>query len=1138
MEDDDILLEAEAQAKAEQRKAALDRLRQRTAEAPQETQESGADDAGDNITGLDIDGILAGLSPAYGAFRLATDEDFRNAAGETRDAVVGDVLLGMRETPGAVVGGAYKAADSMIELHNEIGPTVWNVLQQMEAAGVVELPEGLNSFIDTIEVSLPDVGTPESNTGKAVQGITQFAVGFAGARKAAADLTMKLGRGALTRNALQGVMADFAAFTGDEGRLADMIPAEELPDFVEPAVAFMQSDEDDPEIVGRLKNSLEGAGLGIAFDGVTAALRGARQARRVAKSLEDIDATVGRIEDVADARAARIEEELSEFTGDAAAGRRIIDSNRPDPAVPGDPDQFFDNVLAGFDTDDEVSNYIRNSLAQDVQKVDAARRGTRSHEATKLASYQVDAFDALTQRRAGQPLSAEQATAVRRLWASSGQKVTDLAQALAAKPNSEGLAFAFRRSVALHRVIQAEAMGVRAEAGRLLDSFKIPVGASRQKMAQIDEVLAMSADGEAIDALAKRLAILGPDQAKVADNVIRKSWRAQSADAIGEVWRAALLSNPKTHIVNAVSNTAVALYDIAETFSTGALARVMGDDETAEMLAEAAMKFSGFRHGVDAQFKYFAQHQKFNNMGAGFDKVDARPQRAISSTGFGLREGSVGGETANVIGRVLSVPSELLGGADDFFKGINYTSELYGQAHRLASREVGIGLVEKADLGKRIAELIDEPTNAIVDAAREAAHVRTFTAPATGMTQGILRARRWMNGTGVPFGHIILPFVNTPANILKWTFSRTPAGYLMDDVKLRLARGGKEAAMANTQIAMGTSAMVLAIDLAANGRISGGGPSDVKQRQALQRTGWQPYSVLIGGMWLSFQRGDPIGNLFMMGADAHEIFANQDGDPDEEFTAKLGQMAGAIGNAMISKTYLTGLSDAFDVISDPDRYGPNYLNRILSSFVPAVSAETRRQIDPYMRDAHGIVNDFKNRIPGFSDELPTSYDLWGRPRMYQSHMGMAYDALSPFIARKIDPEPIDNELTRLGYYPAMPTRSLTLQGVEISLRNRPDIYQRYVQLAGEQSLPVLNEIIGKKQYDQLLDGSEPLPGSKAELIQRVISQSRKVARAQVFNEYHSDLMQMRSRQLELALEQARAQEAEELEAAAQALEQQ
>src|SRR5690606_30014855 len=103
----------------------------------------------------------------------------------------------------------------------------------------------------------------------------------------------------------------------------------------------------------------------------------------------------------------------------------------------------------------------------------------------------------------------------------------------------------------------------------------------------------------------------------------------------------------------------------------------------------------------------------------------------------------------------------------------------------------------------------------------------------------------------------------------------------------------------------------------------------------------------------------------------------------------------AIAENITSKSYMQGLSLLMEALSEPDRFGPAYLERFASSFVPTGVAEVARFNDPVMRQSHDIVTAMKRRLPGYSSDLPPRLDLWGREIRYESGFGRGYDAVSP-----------------------------------------------------------------------------------------------------------------------------------------------
>ena len=81
------------------------------------------------------------------------------------------------------------------------------------------------------------------------------------------------------RGLLAGAAVDFGGYDGNEERLANFV--ESFPALRNPLTEFLQSDVDDPEIVGRLKNTVEGLGLGFVTDLLIPQLRGIHEQRRL-----------------------------------------------------------------------------------------------------------------------------------------------------------------------------------------------------------------------------------------------------------------------------------------------------------------------------------------------------------------------------------------------------------------------------------------------------------------------------------------------------------------------------------------------------------------------------------------------------------------------------------------------------------------------------------------------------------------------------------------------------------------------------------------------------------------------------------------------------------------------------------------
>jgi hypothetical protein len=375
-----------------------------------------------------------------------------------------------------------------------------------------------------------------------------------------------------------------------------------------------------------------------------------------------------------------------------------------------------------------------------------------------------------------------------------------------------------------------------------------------------------------------------------------------------------------------------------------------------------------------------------------------------------------------------------------------------------------------------------------------------------------------------PSLRFIIPFLNTPSNILTFTFERTPLAPVTSRFRNAIAEGGAKADIAMARMAVGTLAIMWAIDMGMKGQITGGGPTSTAERQLWRRMGHQPYSKKIGDKWVAYNRMDPIGFTIGIGGDAAEFILNA--EADDELAAEIQEgMAAAvfsIAENASSKSYLQGLSRLMAAVNEPDRYGPSYIEMFASSFIPSGVGEIARQMDPKMRVSHDIWSAMKRRIPGYSDDLPPRLDLWGREISYESGLGRLYDTVSPLYVSRHDPQPIDEAMVRDGWTVGMPSKNLTVDGESVGLKNRPEIYARYVKLQGgtkpsqmgihgdglveafddKTLMEVLNDVVTGEAGDisDAYNASED-PDDKRDVISKIVNVYRRVAREQVIEEF-------------------------------------
>lgn len=774
------------------------------------------------------------------------------------------------------------------------------------------------------------------------------------------------------------------------------------------------------------------------------------------------------------------------------------------------PDDHFYINFARIDAPEDVKQVMQVMADRYKDELNVARRGEKmSFEQVKLNAEQEDAWKLLSERRAGQPLNAEQALAARNLWAASGQKLTEAAKTVMVAPTEENM-FAFMKMMNIHNSIQKEVIAARTETARALASWRIPSGPREVQLKQMEESIGFIPGGN------KTVLQLAEDVSKLTDaglvweceRFIEKAPLAIARESVQEFWVMSLLSGPKTHMVNMMSNTMVGMQQVFERGVAARIGRALGD-ESGVQVGEGLALLNGQIGGLKDAFRLAGKAFKENQSGFYSGKVDLPPTPAISAENWRLAQDSALGQAVDAVGKVVRLPGRALMAEDEFFKTVGYRSELHALAYREATREAAAGKIGRDQVRQRMVDILENPPDQLKIAAMDHAAYSTFTDAPGRFAQGWLRFTR--DNPGLRF---LTPFIKTPARIFNYSVAeRSPLAPLFRSFREDIAAGGARQQLALTRVSTGTAIMLAAADLAFSGNITGGGPPSQAERQTMMRGGWQPYSVKIGDRYFSYARTDPLGMTFGIAADVAEIINHMDHndqevDADEAATFFAASIAGNI----MSKSYMSGMSSFMETMSNPKMAAKGYVSRFAGSFVPTLSAEAAKFSDPYMLEVNNMVEAMKARVPGLSKDLPARRDLWGRAISYRSGLGAFYDAVSPIASRRENPEPIDREMLRLEAYVAAPSKRVSFDGVTVDLSRFGDAYSRYAQLAGNEvrhpawgkgCLDYLNEVVEGRSslsgvYDMYSDGPE---GGKAQFIRAAINEYRRYARTELLSEY-------------------------------------
>ncbi|OAM52928.1 hypothetical protein A7981_05705 [Methylovorus sp. MM2] len=798
--------------------------------------------------------------------------------------------------------------------------------------------------------------------------------------------------------------------------------------------------------------------------------------------------------------------------------------------------------FAHIDNDEDITSLIDATSKVFEKEISQATGGTQSFAAIKeLAETLGTSTSSLKELYGDTSNLAARVTANRVLLAASAKKTSELARD--ASTGDAMSLLAFRKQVMLHSSIQSQMKGVQTEVARALGAMRIQAKSSDLVINEVDDLLSSLGGRQVNLDFAKKLATT-TDPAKIAA-MARKGAMARTQNAVFEMWVNGILSAPTTHVVNAVGNSLVSLMSVAERGTTAAIGKVFrggADDRVA--LGEVQAQLFGMVEGLKDVFSITGEGLKamrqatgeavtgnlagakdilktnegeFGNVYQAFvhdtpildnalfgTKEFDLQTPAISADGLGIDVKSWTGTLADVLGTLIRTPGRVLTSTDEVFKAIHYRGELKAQAYRLAKGE---GL-EGQEFIDRVGNLVSEremPINGDVlsGMAMDAARKGTFT---NSLGDGGKTVQRLVSN--VPGARYVLPFIRTPANIMNYTWERTPMlNILNSQMREDFMAGGvrRDTAMAKTTI--GGALYAMAAQLSAEGAITGGGESN---KTAEQLNGWKPYSLKVGDTYYAFNKLDPIGMIFGLAAD----FSDMSGNISKGDTDKLaGALIMAVSNNLLSKSYLSSVSDIFTAISEDKRTGEGkavgrYLNKLTASFVPfsSLNRAIRREDDPTVREVWDLMDNVKNGIPGLSKTLSPHRNVFGDPVQYTGGLGL--DIASPIYTSKESDNPAANEIARLNIDLQLPAKTISSGKGAPPIDLTHEQYDRFVELAGNGSKifqgkgfkDFLTEYVQSEHYQNQTDDPDDYTGGKRLEIQSLYSAAKRAALYQMLEE--------------------------------------
>ena len=278
--------------------------------------------------------------------------------------------------------------------------------------GVVGAGQSIGSLLETplewvgadlVDDSIWDTSPFKTKTwvGGLTTGITQVAATFAvpgvGAVSklgAVSRLTGSAGRVAkfADRALVPGAVADFLAFKGNDGGLANVVE-EYLPSLSNPVTRWLADRGDDDSIQGRLKNLTEGLVIGPVYDGVLASIKYARASTRGADTTEAA-AEVAEAAAMVEVQRSPIRKQMSDVLS-ARFGKEYADSVVPlfdanarvwAESTGKSPDDYFNEKVAGIKSAESANDLIAD-IAGETTLLQSAGPATSQPPEELLLSF-------------------------------------------------------------------------------------------------------------------------------------------------------------------------------------------------------------------------------------------------------------------------------------------------------------------------------------------------------------------------------------------------------------------------------------------------------------------------------------------------------------------------------------------------------------------------------------------------------------------------------------------------------------------------------------------------------------------------------------------------------------------------------
>lgn len=1068
-----------------------------------------------------------------------------------------DIGVGITELPRAAVKGARNAVQNTLQAVGDLTEQsrmadAMRHREYLRSKGLSE--EDIAAILPGLKPQgkieeLPNLAAPTSNTGQFATSVFQFATGML----VAGQLTAPIKAAGAAKVALEvgkSAAVGSIAFDPSDKRMADLV--ESIPGLSNPVSRWLASSPSDSRAMGRLKNAIESVGFDLAV------VLPLQAALRMFKARRDVAAGVAGPEEVLKATAEA--EALLKKASKAQAGpvRDMLDLSTPPKGAKKKftPAQAADGaearILAGMRSDEfAINNYgswqdaLDNGHFADPSDLNIPwqKLGTDQTQLGALTSRIASEIERSTTAARGggvdgilsDPAVKGMVTRRASLWNEDPAELMAILQQ--AGKNSKNMAANMEASylVATRAFRDTYATAQRILAGNLDEWGGDPAAADKALRDMVSIVATAYNSAQAMRASAGRTMRRLRPEFQVMDEAVGKLQTAdprmlaqmiastggnpasirklanagfadKSMDAAQWLLTNNLLWGPTTHAVNLTTNLYMAAARpleriIGSAFVGGSEGAVMRREAQYQMAYYGSMLVDGWRSAAKAWRlgdSVMTPHtSEALNVGGNisttvaqmpFKSPDGLSNVVHNAMAFSLK--------------TVGLPTRALGTVDEMIRQVTYRSKVAATAHREAL-ERGLDVPGVREYVKRAVDnAFDDAGRAINEKALEEAKVTVFQQDLLPRTFGhSVQAA----ATGWKPLRIVLPFIRTPINVMRYGWKMTPGLNVLQTEYRQMLTGamGKEAqAQAIGQMSMGSLLMGTMAFFASEGLVTGGGPTDPVQRKRLMDTGWRPYSFVGhdekgNKTFTQFGKFDPVAMPFGVVADLVEAWSIGD-QYGEDLMDKVETGGTALlislAKQMSNKSFLMSINQAVDAISDPDRSASKFGQQMAANFMPLASGLRFINPDPHLREARSVTDKLISQVPGLSETLPPRRDAFGEPVV--AHKGTMSYSSTDIATRELQ-----RMLEENGQAFGPPSHSVDNVDLrEIITTKGENAYDLYQRLAAKPSAGApsikdsLMRIMSTPAYRKAPDGDADLKGTKLYILTGVISRYRAAAR--------------------------------------------